>query len=1037
MIFILDSNFNILGILNSESPEGIPFFNDKFTIKNDGTMELTFQMPYNAPISDYMQGEGFILYKTQEGKFYLLRIVTIEENSLDDERVREIKAENMAIGDLNRTLIRPHSTYQEMPFTLEEYVEYCLHDSDWVLGSINNVDNAKDVKTMNVNTHTNALAMLRTGFDEWKVFPEFVVSFDGLRITSKVINLYKLKEIEVDRIFTFGVDLKGVKRTVISDQVINALLPLGAVSDGASKQRVDLTYGDAEGFNYIIKDKYKDDIFRLPPPNDDLLGSKSAMARYGMGRLLVGMLETENKGDWQRLMDDGCEELAKKCKPQMQYEMQIQTMKELSMLEEEKPVQLGYTCIIIDESFNPPIRVEATCTEKSTSWTVPENNEVVLGEFREISTDTRIVLNKLKTEIDLNKQDWVEVSKKVRSGVAISNDPNIDPNEYIQLNTLSITSPDGEKKIIYISNEDTDPQVNMIKMSADTIKAEGANGVVLATAIENIEGYNPATGEIEITSGIQMAQVLSQLPKYIYRRLVIRFKNNITGNFILEGFYGGGEIVIAQDDYTLTGTYTFLRNSCRIGLSNGTNGKITGMASGTVVGNYTLNALVNIIGCTEVELFGLKIYGGSGSTFSPQGIFVVQSNVIISSAQIFNVNTCIQTRAAQVYIGNCTGKARNGFGVNATQLSIIGGTGTVPQGSGGTSLSDAINLATGSYNTTTFSSASAGTNDGTTGTTVTKRFYNSSSRSWNTLYAWRTDIDVVQGRWATYGHHRGFWFFGTDLSSALSGKNITSMKVYITRKSGAGYNQPIPVRIYTHDMAAYTDNPNSTAQDPISNGHIYTGAYVTTNLTFGESKWVDITSLANRFSSHGAKGLCVYTPSTSETEYGKFNTDIIVEVTYTESSYETYRYIRNQVHGNTVNNSNIFNEIQAFVGGTNVALGKTVTAERLSGGTWVNIPTPVYTLPEGSTNFSYVVDGNINTWLIPDWDFDVPMRVTVDLGSLQPIEYIKLWHYYVDGRTFHDNIVEVSKDGVNWITVFDSNIDGEYAESVEGKTIYL
>ena len=76
------------------------------------------------------------------------------------------------------------------------------------------------------------------------------------------------------------------------------------------------------------------------------------------GRLLVGMLETENKGDWQRLLDDGCEELAKKCKPQMQYEMQIQTMKELSMLEEEKPVQLGYTCIIIDESFNPPIRVE-------------------------------------------------------------------------------------------------------------------------------------------------------------------------------------------------------------------------------------------------------------------------------------------------------------------------------------------------------------------------------------------------------------------------------------------------------------------------------------------------------------------------------------------------------------------------------------------------------------------------------------------------------------------------------------------------------
>jgi len=70
---------------------------------------------------------------------------------------------------------------------------------------------------------------------------------------------------------------------------------------------------------------------------------------------------------------------------------------------------------------------------------------------------------------------------------------------------------------------------------------------------------------------------------------------------------------------------------------------------------------------------------------------------------------------------------------------------------------------------------------------------------------------------------------------------------------------------------------------------------------------------------------------------------------------------------------------------------------------------------------------------------DGPTWVQVDLGAQYTIDTIKLWHYYADGRTYHDNKVALSNEG-NFIgeeiVVFDTNdIDAEYRETPEGRTI--
>jgi len=59
--------------------------------------------------------------------------------------------------------------------------------------------------------------------------------------------------------------------------------------------------------------------------------------------------------------------------------------------------------------------------------------------------------------------------------------------------------------------------------------------------------------------------------------------------------------------------------------------------------------------------------------------------------------------------------------------------------------------------------------------------------------------------------------------------------------------------------------------------------------------------------------------------------------------------------------------------------------------------------------------------------------VQIDLGATFPVNKVSVWHYNGDGRTYHNTKTQVSADGTNWTTVFDSATQGEYAETLAGK----
>ena len=130
------------------------------------------------------------------------------------------------------------------------------------------------------------------------------------------------------------------------------------------------------------------------------------------------------------------------------------------------------------------------------------------------------------------------------------------------------------------------------------------------------------------------------------------------------------------------------------------------------------------------------------------------------------------------------------------------------------------------------------------------------------------------------------------------------------------------------------------------------------------------------------------------------------------------RYIRDYLNGSTENAYNYWCEIKVMSGNTNLALNTTPFGSDTIGN--------AHLITDGSTiSNPYASCGTGKQY------------IEIDLNSVQHVDYIHIWHYYADNRTYYETKTEVSIDGINWITIFDSSIDGTYQETSSGKKHYL
>ena len=131
------------------------------------------------------------------------------------------------------------------------------------------------------------------------------------------------------------------------------------------------------------------------------------------------------------------------------------------------------------------------------------------------------------------------------------------------------------------------------------------------------------------------------------------------------------------------------------------------------------------------------------------------------------------------------------------------------------------------------------------------------------------------------------------------------------------------------------------------------------------------------------------------------------------------RFVRDWLYSNDKDEENRFVECQVINHhGVNVASGIIPTAYDNDLTELTNISNlEIYT--NEAINNNYIYNNNCS-------------MLQIDLGSVQDeIDTIKVWHYFVDDRTCESKL-EISEDGINWITIFDSTVDGHYVETSLG-----
>jgi len=137
------------------------------------------------------------------------------------------------------------------------------------------------------------------------------------------------------------------------------------------------------------------------------------------------------------------------------------------------------------------------------------------------------------------------------------------------------------------------------------------------------------------------------------------------------------------------------------------------------------------------------------------------------------------------------------------------------------------------------------------------------------------------------------------------------------------------------------------------------------------------------------------------------------------------RYIRDWINGSTANGGNHWVQIQAFdFRGNNVAKGKPM----IETSPVAHLTQHLFSMTDGTTDcakyFELLADG-------------APKYITVDMLTVYDVRKLKIFHYWGDGRSYYNTKTEVSDNGRDWYPVFDSAIDGIYAETSTGHDIEL
>ncbi|MDF2612537.1 MAG: phage minor structural protein [Clostridia bacterium] len=383
MLYILDkSSEKLLTILDNASPSACPFYNDNYVEKLNGAYIFEFEVPADHADSTHITEENYVMFKDVLGEWQLFVIKDIEEAHAD-RHVKNVYCEH-SFTELIDDIVETGAGGEKK--SAQTWIDTILSGTRWtgtVDTDLNDLIILEDIQFKTVLEAINQIVTLV------KCDLKFNITVIGNAITKREIKFTK-RGCSLGKRLEYTKDLRSIKRTVNTDNLKTAILPLGKAEEttDTSKPKSRLTIASV---------------------NNNVLFVGDETARSNWGRTNAD--ETKRHRVLTVIFDDIDEPNALKAQaqnylnlyksPRVTYEVEAIDFGALTKISHEKVV-IGDTVAIKDKTFNPALSLYARVIELQKSLSDPQKMTLTLGNFKPsiIQTDLSKDIETLNDKID-------------------------------------------------------------------------------------------------------------------------------------------------------------------------------------------------------------------------------------------------------------------------------------------------------------------------------------------------------------------------------------------------------------------------------------------------------------------------------------------------------------------------------------------------------------------------------------------------------------------------------------------------------------
>lgn len=496
-----------------------------------------------------------------------------------------------------------------------------LSESRWAVGTV------ADLGQSGTNFyHTNAWQAVHDVADTWGGELEFEIAVSGTQVTARRVHLRERVGGDTGKRFTYTKDLVSVKREVDEGNVATALYGYGKAPENTDEDgnltggyERKLTFGDVNG-------------------GQNWVGDADALARWGRpdgngGKAHVfGDVEFEDCEDQAELLALTKAELAERCTPKVSYEVDAVSLARAG--EGFEGADEGDTVLVIDEVYDPPLRVQARITKVEEDQLTEGKATYTIGNFQtvgEIMAAQRSNIQKAASNLKQTITNAINASNSASSGKWGAQ--LTDTKEYLE----AYTDDTAETLREYTNTT--------VEQAEETLRAiDEANKQYLESITDALDAsLDAATNAIDA-----LESELSKVPDDIRDQIIdmLNEELNTTGGWVYEE---PGQGIMVYDRQPPNATQCVKIGGGVIGVSNQKNSS----------GNWMFRTAIDGDGINADQIVTGRIVGGSSYWDLDSGTFYLRSgNILITDA---NNN--------KVYIN-----ATNGFQIRDSGNRIIAGT---------------------------------------------------------------------------------------------------------------------------------------------------------------------------------------------------------------------------------------------------------------------------------------------------------------------------------------------------------------------------